>query len=94
MKICNAEADKKEKKAVGKQIAFWLPFLVILQTARIYSRAINKSTLLAVCSRDSLQVLVVCSIDSQGFKYNYLIVISMNPCYDKSTYTEFEERGI
>ena len=68
LKICNAEADKKEKKAVGKQIAFWLPFLVILQTARIYSRATDKSTLLAVCSRDSLQVLVVCSIDPQGYK--------------------------
>ena len=42
---------------------FTLAFLTaILQTARIYSKAIGKSTLLAVCSRDSLQVLSVCSI--------------------------------
>ena len=38
--------------------------LFILQTARIYSKATDKSTLLAVCSRDSLQVLPVCSINS------------------------------
>lgn len=35
----------------------------ILQTARIYSRAADKSTLLAVYSRDLLQVLSVCSIN-------------------------------
>ena len=35
----------------------------ILQTARIYSRTTDKSTLLAVRSRDSLQVLLVCSIN-------------------------------
>ena len=38
----------------------------ILQTARIYSKATGKSTLLAVCSRDSLQVLPVCSINKRG----------------------------
>ena len=36
---------------------------IILQTARIYSKATGKSTLLAVCSRDSQQVLPVCSIN-------------------------------
>ena len=36
--------------------------MIILQTARIYSKATDKSTLLAVCSRDLLQVLSVCSI--------------------------------
>ena len=35
----------------------------ILQTARIYSKATGKSTLLAVCSRDSMQVLPVRSIN-------------------------------
>ena len=40
--------------------------MTILQTARIYSKATGKSTLLAVCSRDSLQVLPVCSINSSA----------------------------
>ena len=39
---------------------------IILQTARIYSRATGKSTMLAVGSRDSPQVLPVCSINSGG----------------------------
>ena len=41
----------------------------ILQTAWIYSRATDKSTLLAVCSRDSLQVLAVCSVNSRRYAY-------------------------
>ena len=43
--------------------------IIILQIARIYSKAIGKSTLLAVCSRDSLQVFAVCSVNSCLYAY-------------------------
>ena len=49
-------------KIITAEIPAGKPF--ILQTARIYSKAAGKSTLLAICSRDSLQVLMVCSIYS------------------------------
>ena len=50
---------------------------VILQTARIYSRATGKCTLLAFCSRDSLQVLPVCSINTRNtFEGGYGLLVS------------------
>ena len=52
---------------------------IILQTARIYSKAAGKDTLPAVCSRDSLQVLPVCSINyMREWKYLCLTMTLMN----------------
>ena len=58
-------------------VSYPLPkyYRFILQTARIYSKATGKIALLAVCSRDSMQVLPVCSIYSKMAVYETVILM-------------------